>query len=595
MKRSARYTLLVVLAGFVVLSGDALFGATLKPGGINSATISGPGLNANHKIRDLRAASGASSDDGFVRTWYIFSDLNNAVGAVDGILDPGDTRIGEFKNWWTPVSAATQHGYEIGAPPIPPGDTEYPSTPIDHQPKFTTNPLQGLPQKAGTIGFYLTYSHMDNANFDTEFLDDGTGQAVFNQRNRERNGYAMGWLTGETVVDALGVVEYGTGQGNVKMDIFIHNGKSDNNAAGTGLDDNHNFGTNQTAKSVWYGGVETVKPGDPYSTVSQSEPQVAQSNEMDTLARQDDNLMLVPDYRDDFVINNPASQTGFTYGPNDQGYVFAGFNEDKYRVDHDGIGGPISPTIPVTVVNQNQFVDVVASMDVREVNSYAYGVHPELGGVAAIHPGLTPQALLTAGVTDGIVVPGGQSDYYFYEDSFVSRDGRLVAPDPTKGSLWTEGSTDGGVIAGLSGYDEYSQYYPRGANPDPAKLGTHWGEQQVIRLDFDKTTFDKDGLVGIKEIIFYDWGDPSAVSGQQFPPPTVPTAIVISVDNFQNLYFDKDGIPGLTNVGLPGGDIPFPDNRIYIAQVEHTPEPATMILLAAGASALLARRRRRRK
>ena len=592
MRRIAQFALLMVLAGFLLIPEGALFGATLKPEGANSTTIQppggpagdGPGFNKNHGIRDLRPD--------FVRTWHVFADTVN-----DAILDPGDTRVGAFKNWWTPVSAATQHGFQIGGPPVvapptPPLPADYPSTPIDHQNNWTTNTTLGLPQKAGAIGFYMTYSHMDNGNYDTEFYSDGTPHDTFHQRNRERNGYAMGWLTGKTEVDASGNVQYGKKTGNVKMDIFIHNGKSDNNAAGTGVDDNHNFGTNTSGVDLWYGigpsAVLSVPAGGAYSTVSYSEPQVVQSNEMNLLARQNDNLMLVADYSDEFLITDPTNANGFTYGPNPMGYVFGGFNEGKYLVDDDGVPttilpGPVhvSPTVPA---DATQFGTVIGSMDVREVNSYetAPGANDDLGaGIAPIHIADTPQALLDAGVTDGL----GGGDLYFYEDSFFNRDGLSNV-----GSTWVEGSTDGGVIAGLGGFDEYSQYYPGGANPDPAKLLTHWGEQQVIRIDFDQATFDMLAVNGISEIIFYDWGDPDPVTGQQAQPNTPAQQITINVDAGRNLYFENDGIPGLT-----AGDILFPENRIYIAQVEHAPEPATMIVLALGASAMLARRRSRRR
>ena len=564
MRRSVECTLLLVLAGVLVFSGGALNAATLKPGGANSHTIyppggpvtDGPGFVANPRIRDLRTD--------FVRTWHVFADTAN-----DAILDPGDTRVAEFKNWWTPASAATQHAYVIGTPPA--AGPEYPSTPIDHQSVFTTNPLLLLPQKAGTIGFYLTYSHMDNADFDKELWSDGVSpHDTFNQRNRERNGYAMGWLTGETVKDAAGNVQLGANTGDVKMDIFIHNGKSDNDAAGAGRDDNHSFGTNVSGQDVWYNGVKTVPAGAAYSTVSRSEPQVVQSNEMNVMARQDNNLMLVADYRDDFAIN-PGDPKGYTYGAND-GYVYAGFNGGKYLVD-----GDLTPATPATLATQVEFDTVIASMDVREVNAYetGLGAGDDLGGFNPIHAADTPQALLDAGVTDGL------GNLYFYEDAMISRDG-----DTNNGSPWVEGSTDGGVIAGLSGYDEYDDYYPEGATPDPSKLLTHWGEQQVIRIDIDKATLNMLGQNGIKEIIFYDWGMPDPATGQQ----SNPTAITISVDANQNLYFDKDGSGDLT-----AADILFPDNRIYIAQVENIPEPATMLLLAVGASAMLVRRRVRRR
>ena len=579
MKYSARYALLAVLAGFVVFSGDALFAAPvlvdnspLHPPGVYSRTIpEQPGVNGNPAIRDLRTD--------FIRTWHIFADTVN-----DGVLGPGDTRIGKFQNWWTPESAATQHGYEINAPPLPaaapPTGFDYTSNPIDHQSNYTTNTTQYLPQETGTIGFYMTYSVRDNADYTKEFYDAGTGDPeAFQQRNYERNGYAMGWLTGATNKDATGTLEYDTKTADVKMDIFIHNGKSRNDPDGvSGIDDQHNFGANNStaAATVYYPGQPNINVGDTYSTVSRSEPQAVQSNDMDLLARQANNLMLVPDYRDEFKID-AADPKGYTYGASD-GYDFA-YNDGKYRV-----GDSVFPTAAAMHdATAGEFATVVNSMDVREVNSFAttLGGTDDLGGFTPINGDHTPQKILSGptAVSDGLGNP------YFYEDAFVQRDG---ATD--NGSPWLEGSTDGGVIAGLSGFDEYSQYYPGGDNPDPTKLLTHWGEQQVIRIDFDKETFDlgTSGEDGIRKIAFYDWGAIDS-NGQQLSANIV--EIVINIDAAtKDIYFEKDGVAGMT-----AGDILFPDNIIYIAQVEHTPEPATMIMLTVGASGLLARRRRRRK
>jgi hypothetical protein len=550
MNCGTRNILLVVLAGVVFSSAGVLFGAELNSSGRNSLTIgtatNGPGIAANPDIRDLRTD--------FVRDWYIFADTKN-----DGILNPGDVRVAEFQNWWTPMSAATQHAYEIGAPPIPPGGTDYSSNPIDHQ-RTLADPVTGnstfyMPQKEGAIGFYMTYSSLDNADYINEYTNDGgTPTPTLQQRNSERNGYAMGWLTGAVEKNLSGTeIVYGPKTAEVKMDIFVHHGKTDPGG------ENHNFGTNQATAL-------------PYSTISMSDPQVAQSNEMSLLARGNNNLMVAPDYRDDFTVTNAVTGT-FAYGAND-GYVYAGYNGGKYMVDHDGVIGTITPTVQA---NQAQFDAVVNSMDVREVNSYAYvdggGAHAELGGNAAIHGSQTPQTLLTNLEKDGL------GNLYFYEDSFLSRDGQ-VGGNLDNGSVWIEGSTDGGVIAGLSGFDEYSQYYPQ-----TEELYTHWGEQQVIRIDFDQDTFKKGNMVGITEIIFYDWGTPHPVTGQQ----TNPVAITINVDPFQNLYYDVDKDGFLT----PGTDIEFPDNRIYIAQVEAIPEPGTMLLLAVGAATMLMTRKRR--
>ncbi|MDP6046791.1 MAG: PEP-CTERM sorting domain-containing protein [Phycisphaerae bacterium] len=597
MSCNLRNIVVAVLVVSVFSSGSILYGADLNPlHGRNSTNIfpgggpvdDGPAFGENPSLRDLRTD--------FVKTWYIFTDEEH-----NGILDPGDKRVAQFENWWTPVSAATQHAYEIGAPPA--SGPDYPSTPIDHQANNSLNTTLGLPQKAGTIGFYMTYSHLDNADYDREFYEAGpfgTGadHGPINQRERERNGYAMGWLTGETVVNGAREVVYGNKTGNVKMDIFVHNGKSDNNDTGTGRDDNVDFGENTRVDDLgvvtngpdrWYDSTPWNGPGAPaitaggsYSTISQSDPQVAQSNDMNLLARQDNNLMLAPDYLDDFEITDPTSVAGYTYGATD-GYQFAGFNGGKYRVDDD-----LSAATSSVLATEPDFDTVVASMDVREVNAYeTAGAGTDLNGIAPIHADYRPQRLLEKGVKDGM-----GTNLYFYEDAFLQRDG--AGGDMTKGAEWVEGSTDGGVIAGLSGYDGYRQFYDgepgdNGPIRDPNDpLLKHWAEQQVIRIDFDKASLDREALVGISEIIFYDWGFPDPVTGQQ----TNPVSIVINVDDNQNIYFETGLTPGPSL-----DDIYFPDNRIYIAQVEMPiiPEPATMTMLLLGGSALIARRRRGRK
>jgi hypothetical protein len=561
MSCGLRNTLLVVLVGVVFSSAGVLFGATLdlNPDGrksianigvtqASSGTSIHAGIVENATIRDLR--------DNFVRDWYIFADTKN-----DGILNPGDTRVATFKNWWTPMSAATQHGYEIGASPVPYMGPDHASNPIDHQHTLagpTGNDTFYMPQKAGAIGFYLTYSSLDNADYETEAAQSDPASM---QRNLERNGFAMGWLTGAVEKNASGSqIVYGPSSAAVKMDIFIHKGKS-----GPGTND-YDFGTG-------------------YSRISRSNPQVAQSNDMSLLAKGDNNLMVVPDYKDTFDVSKLGTATS-PYG-DDDGYLFTGFNEGKYKVNKNLIG-------PYDNALVGEFQAVVDSMDVREVNSYDYtdsnGVfHAGLDGLNPIDALETPQMLLTNQVKDG------RGNQYLYEDSFLSRDGRLgVGADLNDGSLWIQGSTDGGVLAGLSGFDKYGDYYPGGATPDPTKLLTHWGEQQVIRIDIDDETLamiTEDN--GINKIIFYDWGMPDKDTGQQAKDPRE-IVFKVAIDAFGDkiLYFDKDGNNAFD---VLQGDISFPDNRIYIAQVEHAPEPATMMVLVAGGSALLARRRRRRK
>ena len=139
-----------------------------------------------------------------VRTWYIFSDLNNQHGQVNGILDPGDKLITRFDNWWSPVSAHTQHNYEDG--PYGPYNFFYRSpNPNDDMPSgpmnFASSTTPGaenywLPREKNAVQFYMTYSQYDNNDWAT-FSDAMTGDAktIVQQRNLERNAWALGCAT----------------------------------------------------------------------------------------------------------------------------------------------------------------------------------------------------------------------------------------------------------------------------------------------------------------------------------------------------------------------------------------------------------------
>lgn len=184
-----------------------------------------------------------------------------------------------------------------------------------------------------------------------------------------------------------------------------------------------------------------------------------------------------------------------------------------------------------TAQNQAAFTTMVNSMDYKQVNPLTL--------TGALVPGKTPAQLLANGVLDSSGNP------YQYQDSFQAR------------ATYSEGTTVGGVIAGLAGQSSYDHTL------------NNWGDQQVIRIDLDPASI-ADGSV--KNIAFYDFGTAGnfGMSGPNVPQVN-PTQIILN----------------LADTSL------FPDNRFYIAQVDNLPEPATMALLAAGSIAMLIRRKRK--
>ena len=120
------------------------------------------------------------------------------------------------------------------------------------------------------------------------------------------------------------------------------------------------------------------------------------------------------------------------------------------------------------------------------------------------------------------------------------------------------------MIAGLGGFDDYDP-------SDPDQLLVKWGDQQVIRIDFDYETFTEGEINSVK---FFDFG--------QNDPAIQIDPIVLEI------FADASGQLWWNGVALP-------ENRIYIAREADLPEPGTMLLLAFGGLGVLCRRTVRRR
>ena len=460
--------------------------------------------------------------DDYVRTWHIFGDE-----VTDGILNPGDKKLDSFKNWWTPKSASTQHNYRTRGWPV---TDDYASDPNSHR-AFPPGGDESyyLPGEKNTIAFYMTYAQLDNADFDgpgnTGYnfrWESAADQAMFQQRNMERNAWAIAWLTNEMLDDKHD--KTADHVGNVKMDVFVHNGKSS---------------TSQGTDVVDYADRidPVISPNPPtytYEKTTRSNPHVSLSNDIDVLAEVSPSGDLEPpDYLDNGVGNTP-----------DDGYAYTGLNDKVY-------GSP------------GDLATVVASMEVREVDpGYEQATDPL--DTHAIHGDKTPWDIYDS-LTDG------NGNKYEYQDAFYNRAGTDADPSLSTGAPYVEGSTDGGVIVGLSGYSDYDP-------GDPENLD--WGEQQVIRIDFDASTFDT-----ITQVKFYDFGEKGGSSQID------PRVITFSWSSNPGLFYDANG----DGTFDPGDDYLMPDNRIYIAVVTNIPEPSTFALVMLGGLGALAHKRMRRR
>jgi len=445
----------VVLVAAVLVSALSVRAAPMEP-------------TENASYRPLR--------NDYVKDWYIFNDQN-----LNGILDPGDEKVGQFKNWWTVISTHSQHNYkkrtgynngdDWGSGPYN-GFTD--PLPVGDPLRLSENNLW-LPRQENAIHFYMTYSQFDNNDWKNGYDWDGkSGDRldIVKARHEDRNGYAFGWLTHDNAATNTQAVE-----GTVKMDVYVFKGKG---LAGS-----------PSVVPEWGGSAD-------YTAQSNSNPQLSMSNDLDP--RSEDTV--------------GADATGHFHPPvyNDgTGYVWAGAN--KTRFEANGL-------------TEADFNAVVASMEVQERD-----VNDGYWDANGVWINRTP-ADIAGSLTDFYGNP------YVYGDAFADR------------STFHDGGSDGGVIAGLAGEDDY----------DPQI--NNWSDQQVIRIDIDAATLLANNIT---QVIIWDFGFLAGAS------QTNPVPIVLDLTDLAK----------------------FPENRFYIARV-NIPEPTGLAMLAGGAATLLARRRRRR-
>ncbi len=344
-------------------------------------------------FRDLRTD--------YVKTWHIYSDKNPIQG-TNGILDPGDTKINTFKNWWTPASSHSQHNMspDGGGFIYAPG-SDINSSPINyasHQAGKEDYWLGQTPlnKNKNTIQFYMTYSQFDNNDWKDGYAysSNPTTQAIVEQRHETRNGWAFGWTSHSQEEDAPDgtPINPQTYAGFVNMDIFVHKGRGLTTAADGSID----------GGSTVSGGAF----GDSYSN-----PQVSVSNDISGKAI--DNVGCIPsDFRYHPPVFDEATGT-YSWAANDTRMTANGYNAADLNA-------------------------IVNSMEIKEGDSLI------LGAGDVVWANRRPSEI-QANLDDH----NGQD--YIYADAFLDN------------SFYHDGASDGGVIAGLAGESAYIPD-PQGGN-----------------------------------------------------------------------------------------------------------------------------------
>ncbi|MCK4625425.1 MAG: PEP-CTERM sorting domain-containing protein [Phycisphaerae bacterium] len=336
---------------------------------------------------------------GYVKTWHIYSDKNPVKG-TNGILDPGDTEIATFENWWTPASSHSQHNYSRDG-----GDCTYaPGSDINSGPiNYSSHNNSGLEnfwmgqtptgKNKNTIQFYMTYSQFDNNDWKGGYTysTDATVQAVVEQRHETRNGYALGWVSHSEEPFGTVPINPQTPAGFVNMDIFVHEGK--------GLTPNINPD----------GSIDVAGFGKSYSN-----PQVSVSND-------------ISDKANDVNVNIPS------LGPGGDRFHPPVFEDPTSGTPTAGTySWPENATrMTANGYNAADLTGIINSMEIKERDSYALVAGDVVWG------NRRPSEILANLVDD-------KGNPYTYADAFLDD------------SEYHDGASDGGVIAGLAGETEYN-------------------------------------------------------------------------------------------------------------------------------------------
>ncbi len=426
-------------------------------------------------FRDLRTD--------YVKTWYVYND-----SMVDGILNPGDTSVTTFENWWTPASSHSQHNYsrDGGSGVIYGADSDIHSGPINYashnDPTKEDFWLGRTPaEDKNTIQFYMTYSQYDNNDWKGGYTDNLTGDklAIVKQRHETRNGYSLGWVTHAEEPNNSNPQTYA---GFVDMDIYIHDGR--------GLNPNSD------------GSIDVAGFGKSYSN-----PQVSVSNDISSKAR-DASV---------YVTGWIPAAGGERYHPPvfedpNSGTPMAGTYSwlvNQVRMDAQGKGYTAA-----------DLADIINSMEVREWDP------DSLAASDVIWANRTPNEI-EANLVDHNGNP------YVYADAFLDN------------SFYHDGASDGGVVAGLAGETNYT------SDPQDPNFN-NWGDQQVIRIDISQETLlggDPNTCGNIEQIVFWDFGNSDSTTwGTTTSDQVNPTPIVFLVDLTRTIahgqiYWD-DGMGG---------------------------------------------------
>ncbi len=343
--------------------------------------------------------------DDHVKTWHIFNDSSTLeTGTTDGVLMPGDRQVAEFKNWWTPVSAHTQHTYDRssygGLYGDPTEEVDIPSAPYNYADSQSAEPNYWLDQDMvdGALHFFMTYSQYDNNDWASfQASPDPTLNQLITERNMERNGYALGWANGNIDKDNIDPNTVFDGE----KSILVHYGKGLDN---DGVSEIDGFGT------------------------SRSNPNVSLSNDIDHQAQE-------------FGTGGQWHPPVFNDDPGVMEYdglLSANANYLATRNDGDGGTANDGDADGDGDVDADDFAAIVASMEVRERDPNA------LAGVLAWLAD-RPDEIAADSRLDQ---PDGSA--YEYQDAFSD--------------IWStyQGSNDGGVIAGLAGEEAYDPEDPHG-------------------------------------------------------------------------------------------------------------------------------------